>query len=326
MACYHPNLVHRVLDDQTGEVKTLFDGPAIVSDLSILSDQYPDISGYKGYSLVPCGKCLGCRLDYSRNWANRMLLEYDHIPFALFVTLTYNNDNLPLYWRSDLPTFDKRHIQLFFKRLRRYFEPLTIRYYLSAEYGPKTHRPHYHAIIYGLSLSDFPDIVPVSTNDLGQCVYKSDLFTRFWPYGFSSIAEVSYQTFAYVSRYTLKKAGLRSEDDSLFIPEFSMCSLKPGIGGFFLEDHPEIGPDNLNYHVKMPSHVESIPIPGKLIDLALSSDPQKAYEFKSARQKLAEDNLMLQLASSDLGLSEYLENKERSLSSRVSPLKKRLDI
>ena len=105
-----------------------------------------------------------------------------------------------------------------------------------------------------------------------------------------------------------------------------MCSLKPGIGGFFLHDHPEIGPDNLNFHVKMSSHVESIPIPGKLIDLALSSDPQKAYDFKRARQKLAEDSLLLELASSDLGLSEYLENKERSLSSRVSPLKKRLDI
>lgn len=101
---------------------------------------------------VPCGKCPICVKRKINAWKFRLSKEAEVHTSAFFVTLTYNEDNVPLT-TSGYKTLRKRDIQLFMKRLRKKQAKVTdvkIRYYLVGEYGSKTFRPHYHAIIFGV--------------------------------------------------------------------------------------------------------------------------------------------------------------------------------
>ena len=94
---------------------------------------------------LPCGQCIGCRLERSRSWAVRCVHEAYMYDDNCFITLTYDNDNLPLTG-DGLPTLDRDAVTLFLKRLRFRF-PHTIRYFGCGEYGDKLSRPHYHLIL-----------------------------------------------------------------------------------------------------------------------------------------------------------------------------------
>lgn len=100
-----------------------------------------------GKAIVPCGKCINCLINRRESWIARLIEEHKIKP-ALFITLTYSDENLT--FASTNPTVVKRDVQLFFKRFRKSFKE-TFKYYLVAEYGTKTRRPHYHFIIF----SDF---------------------------------------------------------------------------------------------------------------------------------------------------------------------------
>ena len=100
-----------------------------------------------GKAIVPCGKCINCLINRRETWIARLIEEHKTKP-ALFITLTYSDENLT--FASTNPTVVKRDVQLFFKRFRKSFKE-TFKYYLVAEYGTKTKRPHYHFIIF----SDF---------------------------------------------------------------------------------------------------------------------------------------------------------------------------
>jgi hypothetical protein len=96
---------------------------------------------------VPCGKCVLCRDKKAREWSFRATCENvfsESIP--LFLTLTYNNENLPKYGVF------KEEVQLFLKRLRisldRLYYKHNLRYFACAEYGSKSKRPHYHMLIW----------------------------------------------------------------------------------------------------------------------------------------------------------------------------------
>jgi len=151
-----------------------------------------------------------------------------------FLTLTYDNDNLP-----DPPSLDQRHVQLFLKRLRKKISPQKVRYVYAGEYGDKTYRPHYHALLFGY---DFADKLLHSRNRDGHNLYTSQTLTETWGLGHCLIGSVSFESAAYVARYCLKKrTGKAAESHYTFIneetgevvqytPEFFQASLKPGIG------------------------------------------------------------------------------------------------
>ena len=105
-----------------------------------------DLLKYPGSIKLPCGKCAGCRAQKSREWADRMILELDHSKTAVFLTLTYNDDNLPVKLQVTTGqtemTLQKRDLTLFFKRLRKKFPEKEVRYYAVGEYGKRTLRPH----------------------------------------------------------------------------------------------------------------------------------------------------------------------------------------
>ena len=189
---------------------------------------------------IPCGNCIGCRLDYSRTWADRMLLEASYYKNNIFLTLTYNDDNLPPKKAgSPIHSLVKRDMQLFMKRLRKEFPDQKIRFFCAGEYGSVSMRPHYHLILFNCSL---PDLKLLRENHLGQPYFVSDTISKLWNKGFHIIANVNWETCAYVARYVVKKqkgVGSSVYDKYNFEPEFSTMSRKPGIARDFYEDHKE---------------------------------------------------------------------------------------
>lgn len=63
----------------------------------------------------------------------------------MFCTLTYSDEHLPL--GANVSPVD---VRLFLNRLRKLLAPLRFRYFIAAEYGEQTLRPHYHAVLYGV--------------------------------------------------------------------------------------------------------------------------------------------------------------------------------
>lgn len=190
---------------------------------------------------LPCGQCIGCRLERSRQWAVRCMHEASLHHENAFITLTYDDAHLP----AD-GSLDYEHYQRFMKRLRKAIAPHGVRFYMCGEYGDETFRPHYHACLFGF---DFPDKVLLQRTATGNDLYTSDMLSRLWPFGMSSTADVSFESAAYVARYCMKKiTGKGSEEyykrydvDTGEIydltPEFTKMSLKPGIGAGWFEKY-----------------------------------------------------------------------------------------
>ena len=90
-----------------------------------------------------CGQCLPCRVNKRRLWSNRIMLESMCHEDNAFVTLTYNEDNLP-----EKGNLVPKHLKDWQKRLR-YHANIDLRFFSVGEYGDQTKRPHYHAAIFG---------------------------------------------------------------------------------------------------------------------------------------------------------------------------------
>lgn len=215
MPCYHPISAYQCTDG------------SIVFYESKRHDTVKSLS-------LPCGQCIGCRLERSRQWAIRCMHEAQMHTQNCFITLTYDDDHLP----SDR-SLHYRDFQLFIKRLRKRYPGRRIRYYMAGEYGENFGRPHWHACIFGLDFDDKKLWKRTSANSL---LYRSQDLELLWPFGYSSIGDVTFESAAYVARYIMKKVtGKNASEHYTEIdpesgeittrkPEFTKMSLKPGIG------------------------------------------------------------------------------------------------
>jgi hypothetical protein len=153
---------------------------------------------------ISCGQCIGCRLTRSRHWATRIVHEAQCHDENVFITLTYNPENLP----PDCG-LRKKDFQDFMKRLRKAFPNNKIRYYHCGEYGDNTNRPHYHAILHGINFSDWCYLFDSPS---GQPIYTSTTLEKIWSKGFVTIGEVTFESAAYVARYVVKKITGKGQD------------------------------------------------------------------------------------------------------------------
>ena len=153
---------------------------------------------------VPCGRCIGCRLERSRQWAVRCMHEASLHEDNCFITLTYDDDHLP-----HGGTLVKHHWQDFMKRLRHEFPARQIKFYMCGEYGDESDRPHYHACLFNCSFDDRLFYSSRNGNDL----YISPRLSKVWGKGFCSVGELTFESAAYTARYVLKKVtGERAAD------------------------------------------------------------------------------------------------------------------
>lgn len=200
MPCYSPLDAwrpfnsDRKLEKGTGSKKLVFVSSSRCAQVK------PDLK-------VPCGQCVGCRLERSRQWAVRCVHESKLHAENCFITLTYdskkappldveNDQKLP----SDISLY-YRDFQLFMKRLRKRFPEKKIRFYMCGEYGENFGRPHFHACIFG---HNFDDLVHWQTRNKVP-LYRSKTLEELWPYGYSSVGTVTFESAAYVARYIMKK-------------------------------------------------------------------------------------------------------------------------
>ena len=171
---------------------------------------------------LPCGRCIGCRLEKSKEWALRCYHESQMHEENIFITLTYRDQDLPAH-----ASLDKSHFQKFIRALRQTTKQ-KIRYYMCGEYGDKTSRPHYHALLFGYA---FPDQKLWAVRKEIR-VYRSEILEQHWTKGNSEIGNCTFQSAGYVARYVMKKQnGARAKKyygDR--IPEYTQMSLRPGIG------------------------------------------------------------------------------------------------
>lgn len=144
---------------------------------------------------LPCGQCIGCRLEKSRQWAVRCVHEASLWPVNSFVTLTYDDAHLP----AD-GSLDKSEFQRFMKRLRK--RRKRVRYFHCGEYGDVNGRPHYHALLFNVG---FPDRVPWREAKGKSVSYRSGELESTWGLGHCEVGEVTFESAAYVARYVVKK-------------------------------------------------------------------------------------------------------------------------
>jgi len=223
MACYHPLRGYRTASGSWQSGK-------------------PNSTGLE--MTVPCGRCVGCRLDRARQWGVRMMHEAQMHDDNSFLTLTYSDENLPP-WGN----LDKLAVPKFIRRLRK--QGLSVRYFYCGEYGDENLRPHYHVCLFG---HGFPDRYPSGLSKSGSVLYRSDFLDSMWRHGLCDIGELTFESAAYVARYTTKKLNRGRDEEShrrfkeryeridvgtgeIFEvePEFASMSRNPGIGASWFE-------------------------------------------------------------------------------------------
>jgi len=224
MACYHP-LTAYLSGHQTNNA----------TGKSFRRVSFKETDEHDRQISLPCGQCVGCRLERSRQWAMRCIHEAQLHQNNCFITLTYDDEHLP----KDL-SLDHRDFQLFFKRLRKANPHIKIRYYMAGEYGTNFGRPHFHACIFGYDFHDKKLFTRTSSDSL---LYRSQELEKLWPYGYSTIGDVTFESAAYVARYIMQKQTGKDVDKNHYTycdlqtgelikmqPEYNKMSLKPGIG------------------------------------------------------------------------------------------------
>lgn len=231
---------------------------------------------------IPCGQCIGCRLERSRQWAVRLVKELKSHDTASFLTLTYDDKHVPLVGTSLKMTLNKEDIQKFLKRLRFEISPRKIRYFQCGEYGETYGRPHHHMILFG---EDFlKDRVPARKSRAGFPQWSSPTLTRLWGKGEALIAAVTFESCAYVARYSLKK-HLGPGAKLLYagkMPEYVTMSRRPGIGADYLTEFiSDVYPSDEVAILGRPSC-----LPPKYFDKLLEKvDPELFAKIKAKREK-----------------------------------------
>lgn len=175
------------------------------------------------YIPVDCRKCIGCIKMYAQTWSIRCIHEKAFSKKSCFITLTYDSYQMP-----DDGKLNHTDFQLFMKRLRRKFEGIKVRYFMTGEYGERNDRPHYHAILFGVDFKE--DRIAVKRKK-GYFIYRSELLEGLWKKGFCSLGDVSSRSVSYVAKYQLYKMDARENK------HYMKCSKRPGLGALWCDEY-----------------------------------------------------------------------------------------
>jgi hypothetical protein len=243
---------------------------------------------------VPCGQCIGCRLQKTQSWALRCAHEMQLHDRNCFITLTYD------YPPNDY-SVNKHELQKFIKRLRKAVSPKKISHFSCGEYGSESFRPHYHCMIFGY---DFPDKVSTQVVPGQNPYFLSAQLSGLWPQGNHLIANATFETAAYVARYSLKKVNgehadkryknltimdvhnvtgeiLFYKEDHDVSPEFALMSRNPAIGKEWYKKYKsEVYPSDYLVH-----DARKIPVP-KYYDKLFESEDALKFGTQKIRRRI----------------------------------------
>lgn len=174
--------------------------------------------------IVPCGKCHICLNRRRQQWVFRLLKQAEVSSSMCFLTLTYEREPLSFNGHG---TLHKPHLQRFWKRLRKRMPGAKLKYYAVGEYGTKTKRPHYHAIVYNIPQALL--LEPKAIQDA-------------WGHGHVDIGSATAASTSYVCGYIMLGTWKPEQDDDDRVGHFSVMS--KGLGANYMT--PEI----VEYHKK----------------------------------------------------------------------------
>lgn len=309
-----------------------------------------DTGEVRPYQVIPCGQCMECRLKHSRMWADRCVCESLSYPedHSVFLTLTFDDDHLvvpntTLFKGHNMIspttgalTLDFDVLSRFLKRFRKvcdkYIKSYSgIRYYACGEYGSKRYRPHFHAILFGVSVDELQS-VPFKANFQGDMLYQSQLVQEAWPFGVNAVSSFNWQTAAYVSRYVTKKVRGKTAKEHYdrlgVVPEDSRMSRRPGLGYQFFMDHLE---EISNYdHITLPAvkghpHVSTTPRYFDKIWEKMDIDPLNLAKRKSNRSLVSEGRRNALLKNLGMSEEEYFGVRRLSNDKAVQSLLRLLE-
>lgn len=156
----------------------------------------------------PCGYCSSCRNGKVLGWVFRLIEEMRSSNTAAFFTFTYKDSELP--WTDYGPSLYKRDFQTYMKRLRKAQAKVSndkIRYYACGEYGGKTGRPHYHAVLFNVH----------------EALHLPVLMESIWQKGQVDSAPLNMARIKYVCKYVMKNHNKTELQN-----EFSLMSKRLG--------------------------------------------------------------------------------------------------
>lgn len=274
----------------------------------------------QGFSDLPvevaCGQCVGCRIDRSKMWAARCLHEASLYDRNCFITLTYAPEHLP-----EGNTLVVSDFQKFMKRLRKKHGS-GIRFFHCGEYGETYGRPHYHALLFNF---DFEDKVLWKNNRDNPLYISADL-TELWPFGWSTVGALTYQSAAYTARYIMKKiTGPQADQHYQTVnkytgeiiqkkPEYVTMSRRPGIGQqWYKQHHKELWPDDF------------IIIKGRKVRIPRYYDQQFEIEHPEEYAKTKRARVRNSLKHKHNNTPERLKVREQVQRARITNLKREID-
>lgn len=219
---------------------------------------------------IPCRNCWACQLNNSAEWATRNMCESLDHDQAYFITLTYDEEHLPIlekipyiqryefsthmieitdYIENDgtwiTGSLFPKDVELFLKNLRQFFKRHNynkpIRYFYCGEYG-QLGRPHYHMLLYGAPIAIEENYDWHIDKKFFKEHWKNPLIDHFWEHGLHDIANLEWSNAAYTSRYCMKKISNEPNSDLIYaemgkIKEFIRMSRMPGIGANYYNAH-----------------------------------------------------------------------------------------
>lgn len=274
----------------------------------------------KRFITVPCGKCHDCLSKRRREWSFRLEQELKVSTSALFLTLTYNDENIPLTREGEC-TLKKVDVQLFFKRLRanltRGYSSITtdgkvskiasnssqIRYYAVGEYGSNTERPHYHIILFNLP----PDY---------------EVITKSWTLGNVFYGDVETASISYVAKYVMKT----KDDFQTREPPFALMSRKTGLGTCYLEKNKSFHKKNQLFKVRSVGLGE-MQIPRFYKEKIFNKSEILVNSMENERNyQIAIDNLNQRIARTHQNVFEYIDRSNKAKADRARRTQKSREI
>lgn len=309
---------------------------------------YPFIKGSpakfdKGYSIeklntqwerkdkIPCRKCIGCKIEYINEWGKRGYLMSKTYQNNWFITLTYDDKNLPLT-NEGKPTIEPKDISRFINSLKKHFNRRKhngIKYICAREYGGRKKRPHYHLIFWNLPLTDIKKTT-IKNYKKEKIVEYSPLIEKLWGKNNTKtspniILPANLNTIKYTVAYSLKKLKPKECIDERIEPE--RITFSRGIGlPFFEKEWQEIYKhDKITIADKNSTYSTT---PPKYFDKQLKKiDENLIKEIKEKRKENAIQNTKNELNELKLNYTQLLGLKQRNrwnkLKEKKSPLKNR---